>query len=182
MGAGARAALPRRSFSGGRVAAPGQNTLVWTMAYILLAIGIIITLAAAHRFLTRATRKQVGTLVVILGTLSVSGLVFLLAITGRLPAFIGGIAALCPLVYSLWESHKHVKREEKIYQDISNSPINVTSDEAREILGVSENADRDEIEAAYKRLLKKIHPDSGGSAWMTRKLLAARDQLLKSQD
>lgn len=150
------------------------------MAYILLAIGVIVTLAAAQRFLTHASRKQIGTLIIIIGTLSVSALVFILAITGRLPAIIGGVAALWPLIYSVWESHKHVRREEKIYKDISNSPVNITTSEAYEILGVSEGADDVEIDAAYKRLMKKIHPDSGGSVWMTKKLIAARDKLLKS--
>ncbi len=149
------------------------------MTYILLTIGIIVTLAAGYRFLTRANRKQIGTLIVVIGTLAVSGLVFLLAITGRLPAIIGGVAALWPLIYSVWESHKNVNREERIYNDISKSPINMSTSEAREILGVEDNASAEEIETAYKSLMKKIHPDSGGSDWMTKKINAARDRLLK---
>ena len=149
------------------------------MTYILLAIGIIVTLAAGYRFLTRATRKQIGTLIIVIATVAITGIILLLAITGRLPAIVGGIAALWPLLYSVWQSHKSVRREERIYNDIKNSPGPMSESEAREILGVSKNAKEEEIETAYKNLMKKIHPDSGGSDWMTKKLNAARDKLLK---
>ena len=53
------------------------------------------------------------------------------------------------------------------------------SDEAREILGVGAAADRLEIEAAYRRLMLRAHPDRGGSTGLAAKLNAARDRLLK---
>lgn len=52
-------------------------------------------------------------------------------------------------------------------------------DEAREILGVGTAADRLEIEAAYRRLMLRAHPDRGGSTGLAAKLNAARDRLLK---
>lgn len=51
--------------------------------------------------------------------------------------------------------------------------------EAREILGVGAAADRPEIEAAYRRLMLRAHPDRGGSTGLAAKLNAARDRLLK---
>jgi hypothetical protein len=50
--------------------------------------------------------------------------------------------------------------------------------EAREILGVGENAGRAEIEAAYRRLIRRAHPDHGGSTGLASRLNAARDRLL----
>jgi hypothetical protein len=50
--------------------------------------------------------------------------------------------------------------------------------EARELLGVGETADRDEIAAAYRRLMRVAHPDHGGSTGLAMKLNAARDRLL----
>jgi hypothetical protein len=52
-------------------------------------------------------------------------------------------------------------------------------DEAREILGVGAAAERPEIEAAYRRLMLRAHPDRGGSTGLAAKLNAARDRLLK---
>ncbi|RED17456.1 DnaJ domain-containing protein [Parasphingopyxis lamellibrachiae] len=50
--------------------------------------------------------------------------------------------------------------------------------EARELLGVSENADQASIRNAHRRLIAKVHPDVGGSADLARRVNAARDILL----
>lgn len=50
--------------------------------------------------------------------------------------------------------------------------------EAREVLGVGPNASREEITTAWRNLLKKHHPDQGGSADYTRRLNEARKVLL----
>ena len=50
--------------------------------------------------------------------------------------------------------------------------------EARSILGVSENASRADIQAAWKRLMARTHPDQGGSEGLAARVNAARDRLL----
>jgi hypothetical protein len=55
----------------------------------------------------------------------------------------------------------------------------MSASEARSILGVPETAQRAEIEAAYRRLMQRAHPDHGGSAGLAAQLNAARDRLLK---
>jgi DnaJ-domain-containing protein 1 len=52
--------------------------------------------------------------------------------------------------------------------------------EAREVLGVVPNASREEITMAWRSLLKKHHPDQGGSADYTRRLNEARKVLLEA--
>lgn len=51
--------------------------------------------------------------------------------------------------------------------------------EAREILGVAATATREEIQAAYGRLIRAVHPDAGGTSGLAARLNAARDRLLK---
>jgi hypothetical protein len=51
--------------------------------------------------------------------------------------------------------------------------------QARAILGVAEGASREEIEAAYRRLIRRAHPDQGGTSGLAAQLNAARDRLLK---
>jgi hypothetical protein len=51
--------------------------------------------------------------------------------------------------------------------------------EARSILGVGPEATREEIQAAYRRLMERVHPDKGGAAGLAAQLNAARDRLLR---
>ena len=51
-------------------------------------------------------------------------------------------------------------------------------DEALEILGLDRKANKDEIIERYNKLIKKHHPDLGGSEWITKRINKARDILL----
>ena len=51
-------------------------------------------------------------------------------------------------------------------------------DEAFEILGLDKKATKDEIIERYNKLIKKNHPDLGGSEWITKRINKARDILL----
>lgn len=53
--------------------------------------------------------------------------------------------------------------------------------EAAAMLGVAETASRTEIEAAFRRLIQKVHPDHGGAPGLAAQLNAARAILLKSR-
>jgi hypothetical protein len=54
----------------------------------------------------------------------------------------------------------------------------MTRDEAYEILSLPEGASRDEIVAAHRGLMKKFHPDRGGSAARAARINQAKDVLL----
>lgn len=63
----------------------------------------------------------------------------------------------------------------------SDSPwatAGMSADEACEILGVARGATSEEIERAYRRVMKSAHPDQGGSDWMAAKVNQAKDILL----
>jgi DnaJ-domain-containing protein 1 len=51
-------------------------------------------------------------------------------------------------------------------------------DEALEILGLDRKATKDEIIERYNKLIKKNHPDLGGSEWITKRINKAREILL----
>ena len=46
--------------------------------------------------------------------------------------------------------------------------------EARAILGVTEDADPQAVDAAYRRLIRFVHPDQGGTTGLAAQLNAAR--------
>ena len=55
---------------------------------------------------------------------------------------------------------------------------NMTKKEALEILGLNDGASKEDIIKNHQKLIKKNHPDIGGSDWITKKLNKARDILL----
>lgn len=58
----------------------------------------------------------------------------------------------------------------------------ISLQEAREILGIPEKADRKTILKAHRELMKRLHPDTGGSTYFASKLNAARDILLQQEE
>jgi hypothetical protein len=59
----------------------------------------------------------------------------------------------------------------------SPRPARMSRREALEMLGLDERASRDDVQREYKRLIKRLHPDLGGSTYLTAKLNEARDVL-----
>jgi DnaJ domain len=52
-------------------------------------------------------------------------------------------------------------------------------EEAYLVLGLSPGATRDEVQAAHRNLMKRFHPDQGGSTYIAAKVNEAKDVLLK---
>nr|WP_295371143.1 molecular chaperone DnaJ [uncultured Sphingosinicella sp.] len=50
--------------------------------------------------------------------------------------------------------------------------------DARKLLGVSEGASLSDIRDAHRRLISRVHPDTGGSAELANRVNVARDTLL----
>jgi len=55
----------------------------------------------------------------------------------------------------------------------------LTEKEALDILGLREGASAEDIVLAHRRLIKQLHPDSGGSAYLSAQINAAKDMLLE---
>jgi lysylphosphatidylglycerol synthetase-like protein (DUF2156 family) len=58
------------------------------------------------------------------------------------------------------------------------APTGMTDQKARALLGVGAQASVQEIQAAYLRLIRTVHPDRGGTSGLAAELNAARARLL----
>jgi len=56
-------------------------------------------------------------------------------------------------------------------------PARMSRREALAMLGLDERATREDVQREYRRLIKRLHPDLGGSTYLTAKLNEARDVL-----
>ena len=54
----------------------------------------------------------------------------------------------------------------------------MTEQEAYEVLGIEMGASEEQIREAHRALLRKLHPDQGGTTWLATRINMARDVLL----
>jgi len=70
------------------------------------------------------------------------------------------------------------ERADRTADTATERPGHMDRAEAYAILGLRADASHDEIQAAYRRLIQRLHPDQGGSAYLAACLNRARDLLL----
>jgi hypothetical protein len=94
----------------------------------------------------------------------------------------GGRALLLGIPFAAWLILRFVK----FTRVAPGNPIGgqrprgvMTREEALHVLGLSHGASPDEIVSAHRNLIKKVHPDQGGSGFLTQQVNEARDVLLK---
>ena len=86
--------------------------------------------------------------------------------------------AIVLLVLGLWlVSVSRFPRAAPKPAEPPTEPMSVA--EAYSILDLQPGCTREDVQAAYMRLMKVVHPDKGGGAGLAAKLNAARDRLLK---
>ena len=97
------------------------------------------------------------------------------------PAFLGSIPAILIFLFK-WRGIIKFLRQvifmKKTYKNESSKSGLMSREEALKILNLKDGASEEEIMKSYYKLLKKNHPDLGGSDWVTSQLNKAKETLL----
>lgn len=109
--------------------------------------------------------------------IALGAMAFFILIRGNIPvAGILAVAAVLSWQGALWS---YLRSKAGGPQMEVKEDSKMTREEALEILELSGDPTGEDIKAAHHRLMKKIHPDQGGSGYFAAKLNQAKDILLK---
>ncbi len=163
--------------------------MVIVLAAILALTGFIVL----TRLLWLSKRPSTPTTVITVATLSLLVGLGILAATGRLhwiaavgaallPFLRRGVSVLryLPIFKGLFGAYQQYGRRSENGGSGGSSQGGMSLEEAREILGLGANPSRDDIIAAHRRLMQKVHPDRGGSNYLAQQLNEAKRVLLKA--
>ena len=77
-----------------------------------------------------------------------------------------------------WREHVHQDADPGQRRAGGSQPM--THEEAYQILGLQPGASVDAVKGAHRALMKRMHPDQGGSTWLAAKINEAKDVLLRT--
>jgi hypothetical protein len=143
------------------------------MPYLILVIGLLLGVYGLYRFFLNADVRQIKALFLSFVTAAVGITLLVMALTGRLVPALTIFVVLLPFIGN-YLKHRKAQKE----GGSASASGAMTEKEALEVLGLQPGATTDDIQAAYKKLMQKVHPDSQGTDWIAAKLNQARDILL----
>jgi hypothetical protein len=105
-----------------------------------------------------------------------------LQLVGMIPNLDAGSAALLEsyLDSRLPAWRQHAQGDAAGRQRRAAASTKMTEEEAYQILGLQPGAGRDEIGRAHRALMKKLHPDQGGTTYLAARVNEAKDTLLRT--
>jgi hypothetical protein len=159
---------------------------------LLVLLGIAVVLVVYWMFggLPPETQKRLRRTVVVLAGV---GLLLLLVRVGQIRlAAIGTVIAaaarwLVPIAIRVLPHWLTFRASHPVSGDATGArpkagvPSQMTRAEALDVLGLAEGASDEEVRDAYAALIKKVHPDRGGTAYLAARVNVARDLLLAKQ-
>jgi hypothetical protein len=121
-------------------------------------------------------------------------LLLFMVLTGRVHVLTAAVAALIPLLRKLpallklaplFRRNSQFSADDRSNEEAAGSGQEratvhneLSEQEACEVLGVQQGCSREDIIAAHRRLIQKLHPDRGGNHYLAAKINEAKSVLL----
>jgi hypothetical protein len=146
------------------------------MGYLLLGALAVLALLLVSRGLSNLSRRAMKRLALAVLCLGAATALVLFVVSGRfaLAAPAGALALWGMRAYLLARQI----RAKSVGPEKPAASQAMDRAQALEVLGLEPEASKDDIEAAYKTLIVKNHPDQGGTDWLATQLNEARRILL----
>jgi hypothetical protein len=148
------------------------------MPALLIGFAALLVVVALARLLAAAEPRSLARVMRVLGAVIavVAGALLTLRGLGVIgaPLAVAGLGFLLP--------RRRPRIEEGLGGGAPPPPPgpDLSLDEAYAILGLEAGATAEEVKAAHRRLIARVHPDHGGSDWMAAKLNRAKELILES--
>ncbi len=160
------------------------------MLWLLIGAIVLFTLIGGMRAFEKASITSIKALLAWIAALAGLSLALLLILTGRGGAAIGALVMFGPLVWQKLRAGGALggpgpkgpgpkgPGPSGPSAGAARTGGAMTRQEALEILGLQPGASEAEIKEAHLRLMRRAHPDVGGSEWIATRINQARDVLL----
>ena len=148
------------------------------MIMLALGLGVLGLLLWGASAFSRAdvrTVKAASGWVAALAGLSLGAMLLL---TGRGASALGTLVLFGPMAWSWWRQGSGAPGQPRPGRAAPDGP-RMSRAEALQVLGLAEGATEADVRAAWVRLMRAAHPDSGGSDWLAARVNQARDVLLR---
>jgi DnaJ domain len=159
---------------------------------ILVGVAVLVLLLWAakhsrHNGMLNASRQRMGGVLVLVaaavllvrGNLGLGvglGLFGIYLLAEVLPWPVSFLAAYLDGGNTGWREHAQADADARRGRA---TPGKMTEQEAHQILGIAPGASVDEISRAHRTLMKKLHPDQGGTTYLAARVNEAKDVLLR---